>query len=131
MTTQAGVVTGPGRLRHALTAAWGTFTGIAPHVLHHVGPLAGAAFLAGTGGRVLFFLIGLAATTPLLIRLYRRFQTWVAPAIAVAIFAVAYTLSSLLLGPLIAGEDAEGIPASTSTTIDHHGHEEGIDPATG
>jgi hypothetical protein len=131
MTIQAGAVTAPGRLRHALTAAWGTFTGIAPHVLHHVGPLAGAAFLAGTGGRVLFFLIGLAATTPLLIRLYRRFQTWVAPAIAVAVFAVTYTLSSLLLGPLITGEEAAGTPASTPTTIDHHGHQEVSDSATG
>ena len=128
MTVEAG--TDPavaGRLRHAFTAAWGTVTGVAPHVLHHVGPLAGAAILAGTAGRVLFFVIGLAAAIPLLIRLYRRFKTWVAPAIAVGVFAVTYTLSSFLIGPLIAGESdpAESNQSSTSTTVDHHGHETG------
>ncbi|HKX76853.1 MAG TPA: hypothetical protein VJR05_15830 [Acidimicrobiia bacterium] len=98
-------------------------TGIAPHVLHHVGPLAGAAILAGTGGRVLFFVIGLAAATPMLIRLYRRFRTWLAPTIAVAIFAVTYTLSSLILGPLISGDDGlTSTPSSTTVTTDPHGH---------
>lgn len=116
-------VRAPGRIRHLLTAGWGTLTGIAPHVLHHVGPLAGAAILAGTGGRVLFFVIGLAAATPMLIRLYRRFRTWLAPTIAVAIFAVTYTLSSLILGPLISGDDGlTSTPSSTTVTTDPHGH---------
>lgn len=112
-----------GRLRHAATAFWGAITGVAPHVLHHVGPLAGAAVLAGTGGRVLFFLIGLAVATPMLIRLYRRFRTWAAPAIAIAIFALTYTVSSLYLGPLLTGEttDSAEIPGVTTTT-DEHGH---------
>ena len=116
----------PGRLRHALTAVWGTVTGVAPHVLHHVGPLAGAAILAGTAGRVLFFVLGFVAAIPLLVRLYRRFRTWVAPAIAVGIFTVAYTLSSLLIGRLITGESEPADTSSTSTltTIDHHGHED-------
>ncbi len=112
-----------GRLRHAATAVWGTVSGVAPHVLHHVGPLAGAALLAGTAGRLLFFLIGLAVATPMLIRLHRRFHTWVAPAIAVAIFALTYTLSTLYLGPLITGDD--DLPAeseSVTTTTDEHGH---------
>lgn len=99
-------------------------SGVAPHVLHHVGPLAGAAILAGTGGRVLFFVFGLAAATPMLIRLYRRFRTWLAPAIAIAIFGLTYTISSLFIGPVIWG-DAEPTtpdgPAATSTT-DQHGH---------
>lgn len=113
-----------GRLRHVLSAAWGTVNGIAPHVLHHVGPLAGAAVLAGTGGRVLFFLLGLALASPMLVRLYRRFRTWLAPAIAVAIFVVTYTVSSLFIGPLISGE-AGGFGAGTiavTTTTDSHGH---------
>ena len=37
-----------GRVRSAVLAAWGGFIGLLPHVLHHVGPLAGAALLAGT-----------------------------------------------------------------------------------
>lgn len=113
-----------GRFRNVLTGAWGAVTGIAPHVLHHVGPLAGAAILAGTGGRVLFFLLGLALATPMLIRLYRRFGTWVAPAIAVGIFGVTYTLSSVFIGPLISGETSGATPqvAVTTTTADPHGH---------
>ena len=125
MTVTAAVDRPPraGRLRHATTAVWGTISGVAPHVLHHAGPLAGAAVLAGTGGRVLFFLIGLAVATPMLIRLYRRFRTWAAPAIAIAIFAVTYTVSSLYLGPLLTGESAApaGTPGVTTTT-DEHGH---------
>ena len=118
-TTGAG-----GRVRALLTALWGVVTGIAPHVLHHVGPLAGAAILAGTGGRLLFFVVGLAAATPMLIRLYRRFRTWVAPAIAIAVFGVTYTLSSLFIGPLISGDAdaASPEPASITTTTDVHGH---------
>jgi hypothetical protein len=123
-TTAIDEGVGVGRVRHAVTAVWGAASGVAPHVLHHVGPLAGAAVLAGTGGQVLFFFVGLAVATPMMIRLYRRFQTWAAPAIAVAIFAVAYTVSSLYLGPLFAGDATGSIePKSvTTTTIDHHGH---------
>jgi hypothetical protein len=92
-------------------------------VLHHVGPLAGAALLAGTGGRVLFFVIGLGLATPMLIRLYRRFGTWAAPAIAMAVFVITYTVSSLYIGPLLTGENTT--PADTpsvTTTTDEHGH---------
>ena len=116
--------TAVGRVRHLLSAVWGTIAGIAPHVLHHVGPLAGAAILASTGGRVLFFLMALALAIPMLVRLYRRFRSWVAPAIAVAVFAVAYSLSSIFLGPLISGAtdgSALETPVATTTT-DEHGH---------
>ena len=112
------------RLRHLLSAAWGAVSGIAPHVLHHVGPLAGAAILAGTGGQVIFFLLGLALAIPMLVRLHRRFRTWIAPAIAVAIFAMTYTLSSIFIGPLITGTNdstADSPPPATATT-DQHGH---------
>ena len=47
------------RIGAALLAAWGVVVGAAPHVLHHVGPLAGAALLAGTGGKLLFAAAGL------------------------------------------------------------------------
>jgi peptidoglycan/LPS O-acetylase OafA/YrhL len=106
------------RIRQALAATWGGVIGIAPHVLHHVGPLAGAAILAGTGGRLLFFAIGLGAATPMLWRLKRRFGTWAAPAVAVVLFAAAFLASSVVLGPLISGSDFAN-PAVTTT----HGHE--------
>ena len=86
-------------------AAWGAVTGIAPHLLHHVGPLAGAAVLAGTGGRLLFAAIALVVSIPFLLRLNRRFETWLAPAIALAAMAGTFALSSFLIAPLITGTE--------------------------
>ncbi|HXV33269.1 MAG TPA: hypothetical protein VD769_04600, partial [Gaiellaceae bacterium] len=77
----------------ALVAGWGAFIGLLPHVLHHVGPLAGAALLAGAVGTALFFAIGIVASIPFLLRLHRRFRTWRAPAIALAIFVGLFSLS--------------------------------------
>ena len=45
---------------------WGGLIGLLPHVLHHVGPLAGAAILAGAGGTLLFAAIGFVAAIPFL-----------------------------------------------------------------
>lgn len=108
--------------RHWLSGAWGAVSGIAPHVLHHVGPLAGAAILAGAGGQLLFFLIGIALATPMLIRLHRRFRTWVAPALAIGIFAATYTVSTLFIGPLVTQADPVPPEAVTSTTVHGHDH---------
>jgi hypothetical protein len=88
-----------------LLAAWGAFIGLAPHVLHHVGPLAGAALLAGTAGTLLFAALGFVAAIPFLLRLHRRFRTWRAPAIALAVFAAMFSLSSFVIGPAITGGD--------------------------
>ena len=94
-----------GRAWSGLVAVWGGFIGLLPHVLHHVGPLAGAALLAGTGGTVLFAAIGFVAAVPFLLRLQRRFGSWRAPAIALCVFAVMFSLSSFVIGPAIAGND--------------------------
>jgi hypothetical protein len=94
----------------ALVAVWGGFIGLLPHVLHHVGPLAGAALLAGATGRVLFAVAGLVAAVPLLRRLHRRFGTWRAPAIALAVFATMFSLSSFVVGPALSGESAARSP---------------------
>lgn len=112
-----------GRMGTALSAVWGGLTGITPHVLHHIGPLAGAAILAGTGGRVLFALIALAGSLPFLYRLRRRFQTWAAPAVALGAMAALFALSSFVIGPAISGSPAT-TPASVSDgpTVDEHGH---------
>ena len=93
-----------------LVAAWGAVIGLAPHVLHHVGPLAGAALVAGATGTALFALIGLVAAVPFLIRLHRRFGTWRAPAIALAVFALMFSLSSFVIGPAISGGDEPAQP---------------------
>lgn len=93
-----------------ILAAWGAFIGLLPHVLHHVGPLAGAALLAGAGGTLLFAAIGFVAAIPFLLRLHRRFRTWFAPAIALAIFAVMFSISTFVIGPLISGDGGGSKP---------------------
>ena len=107
-------------------AAWAAITGVAPHVLHHVGPLAGAAFLAGAGGRLLFAGIALVVSIPFLLRIYRRFGTWVAPAIALGAMAVTFSLSTFVIGPAISGESSTPQPVKQPTTeqpaLDEHGH---------
>jgi hypothetical protein len=96
------------RLGAALLAAWGVLVGVAPHVLHHVGPLAGAALLAGAGGKLLFGALGLALSIPLLLRLYRRFHTLAAPALATGTFIVIFTVSTLVVSPLLIGSSDSG-----------------------
>lgn len=93
-----------------LVALWGGLMGLLPHVLHHVGPLAGAAILAGATGRALFAAIGFVAAIPFLLRLYRRFRTWRAPAVALAVFAVMFSLSSFVIGPAISAENTPVTP---------------------
>lgn len=100
------------RVWSGVLAIWGVITGLAPHVLHHVGPLAGAALLAGAAGTLLFAAVGFVAAIPFLLRLHRRFATWKAPAIALAVFAAMFSLSSFVIGPAITtggGSDKPGI----------------------
>jgi hypothetical protein len=108
-----------GRAWSGAVALWGGFIGLLPHVLHHVGPLAGAALLAGATGRVLFAAIGFVAAVPFLRRLHRRFRTWRAPAIALAVFAAMFSLSSFVIGPAIAGDEPPAGPG-----IEQSGHDE-------
>lgn len=112
------------RLGSAVLGLWGAVTGVAPHVLHHVGPLAGAALLAGTGGQLLFGALAFVVSIPFLLRIRRRFHTWIAPGIALVIMAAAYTVSTLLIGPAIAG-DTSPAPApapAVERPLDEHGH---------
>lgn len=111
-----------GRLWSGLLAVWGGFIGLLPHVLHHVGPLAGAALLAGTSGTLLFAAIGFVAAIPFLLRLYRRFGTWRAPVIALAIFAAMFSLSSFVIGPAISGGGESNQPSIEQPGGGHAGH---------
>ncbi|MEX2210797.1 MAG: hypothetical protein WD689_03435 [Gaiellaceae bacterium] len=106
----------------AVLALWGGFVGLLPHVLHHVGPLAGAALLAGTVGTLLFAAIGFIAAIPFLLRLHRRFRTWRAPAIALAIFAAMFSLSSFVIGPAISGGDEPAPQPGIEQPAGHDGH---------
>jgi hypothetical protein len=106
--------------KDAFTGLVGGIVGVAPHVLHHVGFLAGTALVAGSGGTALFAALGLAASVPMLRRLYRRFGTWRAPAAGLALFAVMFTLSAFVIGPAISG-GSDGGPPSTPV-VNHNGH---------
>ena len=87
------------------SATVGTVAGITPHVLHHIGPIAGAAILTGAEGSVLFGAIGFVLTLPLLLRLKKRFNSWAAPGVALALFIIMFTISTLWIGPAIRGDN--------------------------
>lgn len=92
------------RVRLALAAVLGTISGIAPHVLHHVGPIAWAAIVSGSTGTVVFGLLGFLLMSPSLLQIKRRFGTWLAPGIAVVVFGVLFAISTVWIGPIIRGE---------------------------
>lgn len=130
-TGDARTASDPNRRRRALTgrvgapvsAGWGAATGVAPHVLHHVGPLAGAAIFAGATGTALFGMLGILIAIPFLRRLYRRFGTWLAPAIALLVFVAAFAFSSLVVGPAISGSEQPSNPQIQQPAghASHHG----------
>jgi hypothetical protein len=108
------------RLGAAVLAVWGVVIGVAPHVLHHVGPFAGAALLAGAGGKLLFGVLGFLLSVPFLLRLYRRFHTLAAPALATAAFVAIFAVSTLVVSPLLTG--SANTPSNTPTVELPAGH---------
>jgi len=106
-----------------VSAAFGALLGLLPHVLHHTGLIFGAALVTGTGGNVLFGALGLLFSLPLLRRLYLRFRTWKAPAIALAIFVAMFSLSAFVIGPAISGDSSPERPSPVQTP-DHTQHDE-------
>lgn len=117
------LVTAPpshGRVRTArdgVTGVLGGALGLAPHLLHHISLLAGTALVAGSGGTTLFAVAGLVMSVPLLLRLRRRFGTWLAPAVGLAAFAAMFALSAFVIGPAISGTASSPAPA-----VDHSNH---------
>lgn len=103
-------------LRATLATATAAILGAAPHVLHHVGPLAGAAILAGATGKLLFGGIGFVLAIPMLRRLHRRHGSWLVPGGVLGAMAVVFTLSSFVVGPALTGDDAGSAPKSPTTT---------------
>jgi len=103
-----------------LNGALGGIVGLAPHVLHHIGPLVGTALVAGAGGTALFGVLGLIASVPMLIKLKRRFSNWWAPGIALGVFTAMFLISSFVIGPLISNPDKPATPGVSQ--IDHGAH---------
>ncbi len=116
-------------VRDALGATAGTVLALVPHLMHHVGLLAGAALITGASGNALLYAVGLLFTVPMLRRLHRRFRTPWAPALAVAVFTGLFALSAFVVGPAISGRGSAPQPPnptrtypSPDVTDEHHGH---------
>lgn len=101
----------------ALVGGIGLAMGLVPHILHHVGFLAGTALVAGSGGVALFGALGFLFSVPMLLRLRRRFGTWRAPAIGLLIFALMFSLSAFVIGPKISGDSS-----AKSTSVPNKDH---------
>lgn len=110
-------------------AGIGAALGVLPHLMHHIGFLAGAAVLTGALGNGVLYVVGLLMSIPMLRRLRARFRTRWAPAIGVAVFTALFSLSAFVIGPAIGG-GAEEPPATTptpapvvtTTPVDHEEH---------
>jgi hypothetical protein len=115
---QGGPRTLRARAAALVSSAVAAILGLAPHVLHHAGPLAGAALLAGTGGAMLFGAIGLVAAIPFLLRVHRRCRNWRVPGALLALFAAVFSISTFVIGPAISGSDtgATSKPTTNQTT---------------
>lgn len=105
-----------GRLTATISAAIGTIAGVTPHVLHHIGPIAGTALLTGMERSFLFGAIGFVLTLP-------------APAAEATFRLLAgagyrpgafrrHVHGINRIGPAIRGEDSEGSEAPASDP--HH-----------
>ena len=113
------------RARAALAGVGAAVLGAAPHVLHHVGPFAGAALLAGATGKVLFGALGFVLTVPMLRRLRRRTGSWRVPGGALALMAVIFAASSFVLGPALAGSgDEPAAPAKDAPSAPPGGNQD-------
>ena len=105
-----------GKVRVAVGGVVAAVLGAAPHVLHHAGPLAGAALFAGVGGTLLFGALGLIAAVPTLLALRRRTGSWRAPAGALALFATVFAISSFVVAPALSGGEESSTPAKPAAT---------------
>lgn len=117
------------RARLAISAAGAAALGLAPHLLHHAGPLAGAALFAGVGGSLLFGALGLLAAIPFLLRLRRRHESWRVPAAALVLMVAVFSLSTFVIGPAISGADesnaaptGQPAPANSAQESAHESH---------
>lgn len=120
---------GPRTWWATVRAGFGAALGMVPHVLHHVGLIAGTALLTGALGNGVLYVVGLLLSIPLLRRLRSRFGTGWAPALGVVAFTALFALSAFVIGPLFnpATPNQPDTPspaasASASGTEDHEGH---------
>lgn len=113
-----------------ISSAFAAILGLAPHILHHAGPLAGAALFAGVAGSLVFGALGFVLAIPFLLRMRRRFGSWRAPLAMLAVFATVFSISTFVVGPAITGAGDDGAsspaqqqrPAQPATEDGHEAH---------
>jgi hypothetical protein len=93
------------RVRVVLSAVAAAVLGAAPHVLHHAGPLAGAALLGGATGSLAFGALGVVAAIPILRRVRRRTGSSRLPVALLAAFAFVFAASTALTRSVLSGAD--------------------------
>ena len=99
-------------------------------MLHHVGPLAGAALLAGATGKLLFGALGFMLALPMLRRVRRRHGSWAVPGGLLALMAVIFMFSTFVVGPAVTGSSSGSVPPSQNvpaapsdvTPAEHENH---------
>ncbi len=111
----------------ATRATFGALLGLAPHVLHHVGFLAGAALLTGVVGNAVLYVVGMMLSIPMLTRLGKRFGTWKAPVLGAVAFTSLFALSAFVIGPALNPAPVAPSPAAsgqgpTPLADEHTGH---------
>ncbi|WP_282007023.1 hypothetical protein [Propioniciclava sinopodophylli] len=108
----------------SIRAGLGALLGLVPHVMHHIGLLAGAAILTGALGNSVLYVVGLLFSIPLLRRLRSRFNTWRAPALGVVAFTALFAVSAFVVGPALSGSNAPETRGGTSApaSAEHDGH---------
>jgi hypothetical protein len=106
------------KVRLWIGSAIAAFLGLLPHILHHAGPLAGAALLGGVSGSLLFGVIGFIAAIPFMLHLRRRSGGWRLPAMAMAVFALVFSFSTFVIGPAINESDSGSSTPSGSQQQD-------------
>lgn len=106
-----------------LSGAFAALLGLAPHVLHHAGPFAGAALVGGFGGSLLFGAIGFLLAVPFLLRLRRQHGGWRVPLAILGVMVAVFSLSTFVVGPAINGDDEATIQTPTDGSGSGHlGH---------
>jgi len=109
----------------SLAGATAAVTGTLPHVIHHIGLVAGGALLVGAWGQSLLAILGLVAMGPLLLRMRRRSGAWRKPALMLVLFAAVYAASTFVVGPAL--RDAGAAAPASSPPPDpalHERHQE-------
>lgn len=110
---QASATGWTGRVKALVAGVSAGLLGAAPHVLHHVGPLAGAAILAGATGKLIFGVVGFVAMIPLFKKLHRKSGGWRVPALALAAMSVIFLFSTFVIGPALTDGDDDSVQPST------------------